>query len=406
MGAPTAHEGVMPRRFLVLSSCPEVWGGSEELWWAAAMELRRRGHDVDVIRLVLDPAHPRIAALVQSGCRVGTLSRHGARVAIAASAFVPEAWRLDGRRHAAVAAAAAIARRRPAAVLVSQGQCYDGLTLAHASRLQRVPYVLVSQKAAEAYWPRDEFRARAHSGHAAAHASIFVSRHNRQVTEDQIGPIPHARVMRNPVLVGAGGPLPWPGDAGPARLACVARLDPPEKGQDGLLRALARDPWPERDYELTLFGSGPRRLGLEDLAGRLGLHRVTFAGQAADVDEIWREHHVLVLPSRAEGLPLTLIEAMTLGRPALVTDVGGNAEVVEDGVTGFLASGPEVGALAAALERAWGRRADWEAMGARAAERARDLARAQPGEDGAELADLLEDAAAGRAASPERADER
>ncbi len=406
MAVVDVRGGVTPQRFLILSSCPEIWGGSEELWWAAAMVLLERGHAVDVIRPVVDLDHPRIVALVQRGCRVTALTHRGARLALAASAFVPTAWRLDGRRHAAVAAAAAIARRRPAAVLVSQGQCYDGLTLAHASRLQRVPYVVISQKASEAYWPRDEFRARAHSAHAGAHASIFVSRHNRQVTEDQIGTIPRALVMRNPVLVGADGPLPWPADEGPAKLACVARLDPPEKGQDGLLRALARDRWRERAYELTLFGTGPRRHGLEALAARLGLDRVRFGGQAAQITEVWRSHHLLVLPSRAEGLPLTLIEAMTLGRPALVTDVGGNAEVIEDGVTGFLASGPEVEALDTALERAWTQRADWSAMGARAAERASELAREQPGDVGARLADLLLEAAARGAAPPDGADGR
>lgn len=370
-----------------------MWGGSEELWWAAAMTLRDRGHRVDVLRLVVDPDHPRIAALVARGCDVGLVTQRGARLALAVSLLAPRRWWINARRHATLAAAAAIVRRRPDVVLVSQGQSYDGLPFAHASRLMRTPYVLVSQKASEAYWPQDAFRSRAHRAHTAADASIFVSDHNRQVTEDQLGPIPRARVLRNPVLVGRGGPLPWPAVDGPVRLACVARLHPAEKGQDSLLRALARDRWRNRDVDLTFFGSGPCRHGLEALAARLGLGAVRFAGHSAEITDVWRMQHLLVLPSRAEGLPLALVEAMMLGRPALVTDVGGNSEVVDDGATGFIASGPEVDALDAALERAWTRRADWPAMGRRAAERIRAMTAGEPSDAGAPLADLLEAAA-------------
>ena len=65
---------------------------------------------------------------------------------------------------------------------------------------------------------------------------------------------------------------------------------------------------------------------------------------------------MLVMPSRFEGLPLAIVEAMLCARPVVATDVAGHAEVVEDGVTGFLADAPTVGAIAAALERCWVRR--------------------------------------------------
>ncbi len=54
---------------------------------------------------------------------------------------------------------------------------------------------------------------------------------------------------------------------------------------------------------------------------------------------------------------------MSCGRPAVVTNVGGSAELCEDDVTGFLAAAPVVACMAEALERAWARRADWEQMG-------------------------------------------
>jgi glycosyltransferase involved in cell wall biosynthesis len=105
------------------------------------------------------------------------------------------------------------------------------------------------------------------------------------------------------------------------------------------------------------------------------------------VEDVWREHHALALPSRSEGLPLALLEAMLCGRPAVVTDVGGNAEAITDGVSGFLADAPTVGAFDEALERAWERRADWSRMGRAAAAAARAIV---PADAGRELAGELQ----------------
>ena len=115
----------------------------------------------------------------------------------------------------------------------------------------------------------------------------------------------------------------------------------------------------------------------------------SFEGQTADLTSIWKEHHALVLPSRAEGLPLALVEAMMCGRPCVVTKVGGNAKVVEDGITGFLAA-PDEDSIDAALEEAWARRGELREMGQRAALRIRELVPANPAED---FADTLLDLA-------------
>ena len=78
---------------------------------------------------------------------------------------------------------------------------------------------------------------------------------------------------------------------------------------------------------------------------------------------IWKENHILVLPSRYEGLPLVLVEAMWCGRPAVVTDVGGNAELCRDRQTGFVAQSATLASVAEAMERAWEARSDLEADG-------------------------------------------
>jgi glycosyltransferase involved in cell wall biosynthesis len=158
----------------------------------------------------------------------------------------------------------------------------------------------------------------------------------------------------------------------------VARPEPASKGQDLLLDVLQQDKWRERSVKVSLFGKGHSAQSVRQLASLYGLKDVTFCGHAENVEEIWRKHHLLVLPSRFEGLPLALVEAMLCARPAVVTNVAGNTEVIEDGETGFVAAAPTAGHMDEEMERAWRHRGDWRSMGVEAARRIRRLVPPDP----------------------------
>jgi glycosyltransferase involved in cell wall biosynthesis len=384
--APSTAAGGVRRRFVFLSTCAETWGGSEELWWQAACELREAGHLVSVGKTFVDERHPRIRRLRQLGCPVHDLAR-GYRLSAIANLVLPARHELVRERRQMVLVAAAFAIRRPDLVVVSQGQNFDGAHLALLCAWMRIPYIVVSQKATEHHWPIDWARPHAARVFRSARHAVFVSEHNRALTEEQIGePIPRAVVLRNPVLVGRDGPLPWPETNGQIRLACVGRLYPIEKGQDLLLKVLAGDRWRERPLHVSFYGEGVNRDGLIAMARHLGVENVSFEGQSARIADVWREHHGFVLPSRAEGLPLALVEAMMCGRVPVVTDVGGNAEVIDDEVTGFVAPSPTVAAYDDALERAWAARDRWREIGAAAARHIAELVPEEPGSPLAALA--------------------
>ena len=169
---------------------------------------------------------------------------------------------------------------------------------------------------------------------------------NRHLSEKQIGgAYTNAEIVSNPVNIPYDVSLAWPslGPAGELRFACVGRLYPPAKGQDLLIEALAGPLWKDRAWKLYVYGSGDMQLGLEWLAGKLGIaDRIVFPGFAR-VEDIWAANHVLVMPSRFEGLPLAMVEAMLCARPVIATDIAGHREVIEDGVTGFLADAPAAG---------------------------------------------------------------
>ena len=119
--------------------------------------------------------------------------------------------------------------------------------------------------------------------------------------------------------------------------------------------------------------------GIERMIQRFKLQsRVRLAGYITSVEKIWTENHVLVMPSRYEGLPLAMVEAMLCARPIVATDVAGHSEIVDDGVTGFLADAPTVSSVSSALERLWARRMDLESMGEAGARNIRRLIPADP----------------------------
>lgn len=240
-------------------------------------------------------------------------------------------------------------------------------------------YAVVCQANSEHWWGVDDRLDDWRRRFLEAERVFMVSRGNLGLLQDQLAcEIPRAEVIWNPYQVRPDVELAWPEEASGWRLACVARLEPVAKGQDLLLRVLARPVWRDRPLTVTFCGAGSGRRTVEELARRLGVERVRFAGQVEDIEGIWREHHGLVLSSRLEGMPLALLEAAFCGRMAVVTAVGGNAELVTEGETGFVAGSATEEAMAAAMERAWEGRRGWSGMGESARRRVRERVPVDP----------------------------
>ncbi len=120
-------------------------------------------------------------------------------------------------------------------------------------------------------------------------------------------------------------------------IGTVSRLSP-EKDQTTLIKAFAKVAAVETTAKLVFVGDGPSKNVLQALAKSLGLEdRVIFLGFRSDISVIMRSFDIFVLSSLMEGISLSLLEAMALSRPVVVTDVGGNPEVVKNNETGILA---------------------------------------------------------------------
>ncbi|MFM8892088.1 MAG: glycosyltransferase family 4 protein [Planctomycetia bacterium] len=340
------------------------WGGSETLWCDAARRLLDLGHDVFASVAGWPQVPPALAALMGRGGIVDRRPRPTLRRRLAS-----RAWRAILRKPGWSSAWQSIVDFRPDLVCVSHGATTCGLEWMQMCLQERIPYASICQANYEFWWPTDDAADSWRRAFQGAARTFFVSRRNLALFETQLGDsLPRAEVVWNPFNVS------W--DAGPAwadpdpcyKLACVARLEPRAKGHDLLFEVLSQEKWRQRPIEVNLFGDGPWERCLRRLVATRNLEgSVHFAGYATDMERVWGSHHCLILPSRYEGLPLSLVEAMLCGRPAVVTDVAGNTEVVTDNVTGFVAAAPTATLLDEAMERAWQRRGEWPQIGRAAA---------------------------------------
>jgi len=368
-------------RIAVVSSNEVDWGGSEELWQKAALAMARQGHRVQIFKPRLQRGLRPVRELRDAGCKLTDLTRPFGLPEL----FVRRVGAVSRLLQFALLAANLLPRllwSRPDFVLLSQGGNWDGAHFAKVLRLVGSRYAIVSQKASEFYWPPDSYRPSVAAMYRDATHAFFVSEHNRQLTELQLGEaLPPSSVARNPFLVDFAAPLAWPEQSGDGiDFACIGRLYPMEKGQDLVLRVLAMPKWRSRNVKASFYGEGINRAGLEAMADHLGLgEHVRFLGQVEDVTGIWRAHEALLLASRCEGLPLVVVEAMLAGRIVIATAAGGTEEVIDDDSTGFLARHASIEALDEAMERAWQRRDEWREIGAAAAQHIRGIVPASPG---------------------------
>jgi glycosyltransferase involved in cell wall biosynthesis len=374
----------MPMRIAIIST-PAVasWGGSEELWAAMALEALRAGHSVTISPRhdLYDRSH-KLRYLATEGARILEKPFPSKRIGLAANE------QRYGRHYEA------LFMPKPDVVLVSNGGGYNGLfsqSLISALNRLAVPYVVSCRLVYESGFIGEEHNQSAEGLLGNACRVVFPSHRNLLIAERHLARhLPHGAVLHSPVKLNGCRLIEWPRSEG-VYLANVARLEPIQKGQDILFEVLHSPRWMRRKWLLRLYGSGRSRGYLEKLAKHYGIgNRVQFMGFIESIESIWAQNELLALPSRDEGAPIALIEAMLCGRPSVVTDVGGNAEWVQDGISGFVAEAPNVKSFDSALEKAWEAKRQWKQIGKVALETAWSKYDKNPG---AALLNILTDCA-------------
>ncbi|TWV99369.1 glycosyltransferase family 4 protein [Chitinophaga pinensis] len=348
----------------IVSIIKEPWGGSEELWADMAAEALKEGHEVFVSALKCGPPHPKTVNLLKNGAKL--FYRRGFvkpgipfLQRIFRKGLIILANKLQNPFHR-------LFKERPD-VIFYVGTSYsigDDVLLLKA--LDKTPAALyincnlnhdVRGFGGVRYDLID-------AAYQRAKKVMFVSEGNLEIARRHLcSGIDNAMIVRNPVNLSNIGILPFPQEE-TVHFAMVGLLVTDHKGQDLVLGALHQEQWRSRKWHLNIYGAGLDEAYLRRLTAFYGLNdRVTFHGKVNDINAVWKKNSLLLMPSRQEGMPLAVVEAMVCGRPSVLTDVGGHREWVTEGQQGFISPGATVRSMADAMERAWEKRADWEKMG-------------------------------------------
>jgi glycosyltransferase involved in cell wall biosynthesis len=352
------------------------WGGSEELWCRAANSLLKRGHEV-AFNCIAWPSVPApLQQLIENGAQAKFRSRQrmGRSLRQALQKLKLTKYRYFNW----------LKQTKPDLVVISFACHTDDPQIANTCQAMGVPYAILLQAAGTHSWIDsrniDDFR----SAYAHAKRCFFVSPDNREIVESNLAmELPRADIVDNPFSVQADAKPSWPATAPHWKLACVGRIHYASKGQDLIVRVLRQPKWRTRPLQVTLWGGDNGSLSvLRRALDIYGLHRqISYGGVSSNIEQLWTEHHGLLLPSRMEGNALALVEAMICGRMPITTDVGRAGELIDDNDSGFIAPAATEALLDDALERAWQRRDDWRAIGQRAAHAIRTRHSLQPAED-------------------------
>lgn len=340
-----------------------TWGGSELLWAKTISELINQDCEIGVCVNQKLKLPDWIVALEKEKriCVYRTPVSALIKIKQLANKLLPYKLRLkpkDKRQEF-------IAGFRPDLLVINQGFNFNGVDLMAFAIKSKINYVTISHAVNEGMWPDLNLRKKMILGFGNSQKNYFVSQDNLEVTEAQLGlRLQNNEVIRNPFNVRFDADLAYP-KQDIFNLACVGRYDFYAKGQDVLLRVLTQEKWKQRNLVVNFYGKGNDEENLKDLIQLYDIKNA-IVHPHTDTITIWKNNHALVLTSRFEGLPLVLVEAMLCKRFAIITNVSGNKEFIEDNQTGFIAAAPRPEYVDEAMERAWQVRENWQQMGEKA----------------------------------------
>lgn len=353
------------------------WGGSEAFWSTRAFESLEKGHSVFVsVYTWGQDTHPKINELRQKGAQIHLRERfrHDVPLAKKISRF------LQNRINALNTQWNALLDFRPDEVWINQGSNIDivvhHVQLHQVLQVHKIPYTLICHSHEQySFIPEANIYPKGKDIFKNAQKVLFVSNRQRSLTERMLAmKLQNAHIFSNPPNLLSKEILPY-SPMGSIQMAIVGALVS-GKGHDTLFEVLSQAPWPQRHWQLNIYGKGFGLPYLQDLAAYFGItHKICFCGHVGSATEIWEKNHILLIPSAGEGLPISLVEGAISGRTAVVTDVGGNAEIITDNETGFVACAPTPHSFAEALERAWARKDEWPEMGKKCAEKIHEFSR-------------------------------
>jgi len=341
----------------------DAWGGSEELWYRCAHSLAKKGIKTGCAVYDWKEKEEKLKILEEAGSRVYRLPNLERKNEKFSGGFFRELHYKSRLREAALN----LPVKEYATVIISQG----GFEIVHFpwkrfhQRLSRYVLIFHNYNEHKNFSPAKKKILSAWLQSAAA--NLFAAGKIKTVLQKQLNiDIPNASVVYNPITFQPPAnetPYPVPVDRDYI-FSVFAALDVKRKAQDRLIRIIAALKWKERPFKLYLYGEGKDKDLLRELIEEMGLQeKVILKGHTSDVVSALRETHLVLHVTDIDAMPISVVEAMAMSRPLVVTDVGDMPKWMNEGRNGWV-TGTSPEAIDACLEKAWQAKENWPQMGA------------------------------------------
>ena len=334
------------------------WGGSEELWYQAALETARRGVETAVCCFNWTGKEPRMNKLKEAGCKLFMLP----------GKEITKGQLLIGKIKLNKAVAA-VPFEEYDKVIVSQGGWKDVVHGPFKTLFTRLnSYVLVyhNYNTNQNFFRKKKLSllqqwAEKATTNMGATLKIFQT-----LQEEYKLSIPRQETLFNPLTIATPEtitPFP-PVDKKNYIFSVLAALDIERKAQDVLITSLSHQVWKDREWELHLYGEGKDKSFLQKLTNRLQLQNKVFIhGNAPNYKVAISESHLVLQITNIDAMPISVIEAMAMARPLVTSSVGDMPLWVKENINGWVTKSVTVEAINQTLELAWAQRNNWSAMG-------------------------------------------
>lgn len=341
------------------------WGGSEELWYKAALTALREGDDID-FAVKYAPSRQKINELIQNGARFISLSKpawlvkmnYRSKRYLRKNLFTPFDF---------------IYKNRYDKIVISQGGTFDiAIDIDMKAAILNIKdsniFIICHSIDDNTIFLTDAQRKDIRLIFNKADRIFFVAQRSLSIAEKKIAHrINNAQIIKNPLNLRDITYVPFPEIENKLQLAMVGSLNCRWKGHDLIFEALSNLKNRLFPWILNIYGTGQDENYLKELCNYYKIsENVIFHGYAENIREIWEENHTLIMSSRVESAPLSLVEAMVCGRPALVTNIGGMPEWVTDNVNGFIANSINIEEIESTVIRLFNSINKLEEMGLRA----------------------------------------
>jgi glycosyltransferase involved in cell wall biosynthesis len=317
----------MPAMLFISLMNGSAWGGSEEQWYRTALWLANNGYKVDVCCFFWKEKQQKIQQLQSAGCKLYLLPGK------------PQTKSFFGKLKLQTTI-----KKIPFEgydfVLVNQGGWKDVAHSPFKKLSKRLSlYALTFHNYQIAEYPKSKLKILSEWINKSA-VNITDAQKIFNVLEDHYHlKIPNKKLWYNPITFAP----PENATLFPSLIndkyvwVMLATLDIERKGQDILIKTLSQPKWKKRNWILHLYGAGKDKLQLEQLISELKMNnKVELKGHTDNVKEVLANSHLLLQCTLIDAMPISVVEAMAMARPCIVSNVGDMPIWIKDGYNGFV----------------------------------------------------------------------